>query len=141
MKKGGYITQSECSNQVNFFSYLNVGILIPAKNEEKNIEDIVCRLRHLRFDNIIVIDGKSSDGTTAIARNNGAKVVPQIGSGKGNAIRQVLNDKCFDVDALVLMDADGSMAPEEVPRFLDALRSGADIVKGSRFSKAAAHTT
>jgi glycosyltransferase involved in cell wall biosynthesis len=114
---------------------MSVGIVIPARNEEKNIKDIICRLRELGYDNILVIDGKSQDATSRIAEINGAKVVAQTGLGKGNAVRQALAEKYFDVDALVLMDADGSMAPEEVPLFVEALASGADVVKGSRFCK------
>ena len=55
--------------------------------------------------------------------------------GKGDAIRQVLNNRYIDVDAIVMMDADGSMDPAEIPSFIEALNSGADIVKGSRFLK------
>ncbi|MGA3061117.1 MAG: glycosyltransferase family 2 protein [Candidatus Bathyarchaeia archaeon] len=114
---------------------LSVGVLIPARNEEKNIEDVICRLRNLGYENVLVVDGGSEDATLRTAEKNGAKVIPQVGFGKGNAMRQVLTKEYFDVDALVLMDADGSMAPEEIPVFIEALNSGADIVKGSRFLK------
>jgi glycosyltransferase involved in cell wall biosynthesis len=114
---------------------LTVGVLIPARNEEKNIEDVICRLRNLGYDNVLVIDGDSEDATRKVAEKYGAKVIPQNGLGKGNAVRQVLNSGDLDVDILVLMDADGSMAPEEIPAFIRALTSGADLVKGSRFLK------
>jgi glycosyltransferase involved in cell wall biosynthesis len=112
-----------------------VGVVIPALNEEKNIEDVICRLKDLGFYNLLVIDGQSKDNTIEVAQKNGAKVIVQEGRGKGRAIRQVLNNDYFDVDALVLMDADGSMRPEEIPAFIAALNSGADVVKGSRFLK------
>ena len=115
--------------------YCTVGILLPARNEEKNIENVIFRLRNLGYENIIVIDGRSSDATNMTSVKNGAKVILQSGLGKGNAVRQVLSEGYFDVDALVLLDADGSMAPEEIPKFIEALKSGADIVKGSRFMK------
>ena len=116
-------------------SDLTVGILIPARNEERNIKDVIFRLKNLGYEDVIVVDGCSEDGTLEMARRNGAKVVRQYGLGKGNAVRQVLGNGYFDVDALVLMDADGSMAPEEIPVFMKALNSGADVVKGSRFMK------
>jgi len=134
-KIAGYASNNEHSTDTISYRNINIGILIPARNEEKNIKDIVCRLRNLGYDNIVVIDGKSIDATSTVAENNGAKVVPQMGIGKGNAVRQVLSEQYFDVDALVLMDADGSMAPEEIPSFIKILESGADIVKGSRFIK------
>lgn len=115
------------------FKPMSVGIVIPAMNEEKNIEEVLCRVHDLGFDNVLVIDGKSKDNTVAIASKRGAKVVMQDGKGKGDAIRQILSMNYFDVDALVLMDADGSMNPEEIPALIGALNSGADIAKGSRF--------
>jgi glycosyltransferase involved in cell wall biosynthesis len=114
---------------------LSVGVLIPARNEEKNIKDVILRLKNLGFDNIIVIDGHSRDDTFNMAQKYGAKVVSQTNLGKGNAVRQILANGYLDVDALVLMDADGSMAPEEIPVLLEALTSGADVAKGSRFLK------
>jgi glycosyltransferase involved in cell wall biosynthesis len=112
---------------------VNVGVVIPALNEEQNIKNVLCRLKRSGYVNVLVIDGQSTDDTLKIAAENGAKVVLQDGRGKGSAIRQILENGYLDVDALVLMDADGSMSPEEIPRFLEALHSGADVVKGSRF--------
>ncbi len=121
--------------KVSKFTRLNVGIMIPAMNEEKNLEEILCRLNDIGYDNVLVIDGHSKDNTVKVAAKHGAKVVMQAGQGKGNAIRQVLSNRYFDVDALVLMDADCSMDPAEIPAFIEALNSGVDVVKGSRFLK------
>lgn len=112
---------------------MRVGIAIPALNEEKNIGHILNRLNNIGFHSILVIDGLSKDGTLKVASENGAKIVLQDGRGKGQAVRQVLNKSYLDADALILMDADGSMCPEEVPRYVQALYDGADVVKGSRF--------
>ncbi|MCW4024995.1 MAG: glycosyltransferase family 2 protein [Candidatus Bathyarchaeota archaeon] len=112
---------------------LSIGVAIPAFNEEKNIGDVLTQLTGLGLDNILVIDGLSADGTLKVAEKNGAKIVLQDGRGKGQAIRQVLKNEYLDSDVLVLMDADGSMSPEEVPRFVAAIKDGADVVKGSRF--------
>ncbi len=112
---------------------MTVGVAIPAFNEEKNIGDVLSQLNYLGFGNVLVIDGSSKDGTLQVAVENGAKIVLQDGRGKGQAIRQVLSNDYLDSDALVLMDADGSMAAKEVPRFVEALNQGADVAKGSRF--------
>ncbi|MCW4044510.1 MAG: glycosyltransferase family 2 protein [Candidatus Bathyarchaeota archaeon] len=118
---------------VNQHLRFNVGIAIPAKNEEHNIEYVLSGLKGIGYRNVLVIDGLSSDGTLKVAARNGAKIVLQDGCGKGAAVRQVLSNDYLSADALVLMDADGSMSPQEVPRFVEALRNGADVVKGSRF--------
>ena len=109
---------------------LNVAVAIPAYNEEKNLGDVLYRLNRIGFSNVLVIDGLSSDGTLKVAAQNGAKIVLQDGRGKGQAIRQVLSNGYLASDALVMMDADGSMSPEELPRFVQALSDGADVVKG-----------
>jgi glycosyltransferase involved in cell wall biosynthesis len=112
-----------------------VGVVIPTLNEEKNIEHVLFNLKNEGYYNILVIDGKSKDKTALIASRNGVKVVLQNGKGKGSAIRQGLNNGYFNADAVVMMDADGSMDPKEIHRYVEALNSGADVVKGSRFMK------
>ena len=112
-----------------------IGIVIPTRNEEDNLADVLSELNKIGYENILVIDGNSEDRTREVAREYGAKVVLQDGNGKGSAVRQVFNNGYVDADAVLLMDADGSMRPSEIPFFLAALNSGADIVKGSRFLK------
>jgi hypothetical protein len=90
-------------------------------------------LNKIGFKNILFIDGLSQDSTCKVAAENGAKIVLQVGHGKGQAIRQVLSNDYLDTDVLALMDADGSMSAEEIPRFVEALAKGTDIAKGSRF--------
>lgn len=124
--------------RIQELSILAVGVVIPTLNEEKNIEDVLLDLKNLGYYNILIIDGMSTDETTKIAARNGAKVILQNGKGKGNAIRQGLGNGYLDADAIVMMDADGSMDPKEIYGLVEALNSGADIVKGSRFMKAGA---
>lgn len=114
-------------------STFKVGIAIPARNEATNIGSVLLSLKNCGFRNILVIDGLSEDGTLNVAVENGAKIVMQDGRGKGQAVRQALKNDYLNADALLFMDADGSMSAEEIPRFVEALRVGADVVKGSRF--------
>lgn len=107
-------------------------IIVPARNEEANIADVLRELRRIGYDDILVIDGNSKDGTAEIAKKYGARVIRQNGVGKGAAIRQVLG-QVNGADIVVLMDADGSMRPREIPFFAETLDSDADVVKGSRF--------
>jgi glycosyltransferase involved in cell wall biosynthesis len=114
---------------------LSIGVVIPTLNEEMNIVDVLTRLRKLGYTNILVMDGHSDDRTVEVAGSFGARVILQNGIGKGNAIREVFDNEYVDADILVLMDADGSMSPEEIPNLIEAMKSDVCVVKGSRFMK------
>ena len=112
----------------------SVTVIIPTLNEEANICEIIEELKRTGYSNIMVMDGNSSDGTVEVARKLGATVLSQKGQGKGAALIEAFGN-CDGVDGevFVMMDADGSMSPKEIQLFLEAMDSGADVVKGSRF--------
>ncbi|MGA2784404.1 MAG: glycosyltransferase family 2 protein [Candidatus Bathyarchaeia archaeon] len=112
----------------------HVSILIPALNEARNLESLL-RSIHIRLpeiSEIIVVAGSSIDDTTVVAATLGAKVLVQRATGKGDAMRQGFAST-HTGDIIVMMDADGSNRPEEIPRLVEAVVNGADIAKGSRF--------
>ncbi len=113
----------------------DVTVIIPALNEEKSIPKVLGELSHLGYNNILVVDGNSKDKTVKIAKEFGARIIPQNGNGKGDALRQAFNHGSLDTDVVVMLDADGSMNIKEIPVLIDAIRSGADLAKGSRFLK------
>ncbi len=106
-------------------------IVIPAKNEAQNLPDVLARLP--KGCEVILVDGNSTDDTVSVAQSlrPDIAVIHQTREGKGNALA------CgFDAakgDFIVMIDADGSNDPLEIPRFVDALKRGADFAKGSRF--------
>ncbi|MHA1677030.1 MAG: glycosyltransferase family 2 protein [Candidatus Njordarchaeales archaeon] len=110
----------------------NVTIIIPTLNEEGNIGNTIIELNRMGYHHIVVVDGNSKDRTIEIAKEFGASVVIQNGKGKGDALCQVFNHDGLN-DIIIMMDADGSMDPKEISLFIKTLKSGADIVKGSRF--------
>jgi len=112
---------------------VRVDVIIPTRNEGENIENLIHELKELGYHNILIIDAHSKDKTVEIAKKLGVKVVFQEGMGKGAALRQAFAHKWVKSDIIVMMDADGSMSAKEIPRFVRALCSGADMVKGSRF--------
>jgi glycosyltransferase involved in cell wall biosynthesis len=107
--------------------------VIPARNEARNLPYVLARLPSDLFE-VILVDGRSNDETVAVARRyrTDIRVVHQGGHGKGNAL--ACGFAAARGDVIVMLDADGSTKPEEIPRFIDALRSGADFAKGSRFA-------
>lgn len=84
-------------------------------------------------DEIVLVDGSSTDDTVAVARLLVAdiQVVHQVGTGKGDALRAGFAVATGDI--VVTVDADGSTCPTEIPAFVGLLLAGADYVKGSRF--------
>ena len=111
----------------------DVTVVIPTLNEEKTIADIIWELNHLGYHNILIVDGNSCDRTVEIAKEFGASVLVQNGRGKGAALREAFNHDGLNGDVILMIDADGSMNPKEVPGLINALDSGADLAKGSRF--------
>lgn len=107
-----------------------ISIVIPAKNEEPTIEKIISRsLPH--GNEVVLVDGHSSDQTRQIAEKVGARVVLDHGKGKGDAIREAI--KQVKGDIIVFLDADGSHNPDDIPKLLQPiLKDEADLVIGSR---------
>lgn len=110
-----------------------VTVIVPTLNEERNIAEVLLELRRTGFSDILVIDGNSNDRTVPIAKKFGVNVIRQNGKGKGDALRQAFNHDGLNGDVIVMMDADGSMNPKELFSFIEALESGVDLAKGSRF--------
>lgn len=109
-----------------------VTVVIPARNEALNLPYVAERMPPV--DEIIVVDGSSVDDTIAVARKlwPEAKIVSQTRSGKGNAL--ACGFEAATGDIIVMIDADGSTDPAEIPDFVETLISGSDLAKGSRFS-------
>lgn len=111
-----------------------VSVIIPAKNEAANLEHVLPRIPEW-VSEVILVDGHSTDETIAVARFllPSIRVVKQRGRGKGDALRAGFAAATGDI--IVMLDADGSTDPAEIPAFVEALLNGADFVKGSRFAK------
>lgn len=111
---------------------MRVSLVIPTKNEAANIAYVLEQVPAC-VDEIILVDAHSVDATvvTATFCRSDVRVVTQPGTGKGDALRTGFLAATGDV--IVMMDADGSMSPQEIPRMLYFLANGYDYVKGSRF--------
>jgi glycosyltransferase involved in cell wall biosynthesis len=109
-----------------------VSVVIPAKNEALNLPDVLAGLPADLYE-VILVDGYSSDDTVSVAQRlrPGITIVGQSRKGKGNAL--ACGFAVATGDFIVMLDADGSTDPSEIPRFVEALMSGADFAKGSRF--------
>jgi glycosyltransferase involved in cell wall biosynthesis len=109
-----------------------VSVVIPAKNEAANIGWVLERLPAL-VDEVVLVDGRSSDGTVEAARAVRPDIVfvSEMRPGKGAALRAGV--EAATGSYVVILDADGSMDPLEIPYYLARLNEGHDLAKGSRF--------
>jgi glycosyltransferase involved in cell wall biosynthesis len=111
----------------------SVSLIIPAMNESATLTSIIDSVPTY-VDEIIVIDGRSKDNTFEIASNHPRvnKVLRQRSRGKGAALS--LGFAVATCDLVAIIDADGSMDPAELKKFLNMFPQ-AEIVKGSRSKK------
>jgi glycosyltransferase involved in cell wall biosynthesis len=109
----------------------SVSLVIPALNEADGLRGLLPRVPAL-VDELIVVDGGSTDGTVEVVHETSphAIVIRQTGRGKGDALKCGIAEARGEI--IVTMDADGSMNPEDIPRFVASLIAGHDFVKGSR---------
>jgi glycosyltransferase involved in cell wall biosynthesis len=110
-----------------------VSVVIPTYNEARNLPHVFSLLPE-DVHEVIVVDGRSVDDTIAVARSlrPDVRIVRQNRRGKGNAM--ACGFAAVTGDIVVMLDADGSADPREIPRFVQALVEGADYAKGTRFA-------
>lgn len=112
--------------------YDDVCALVPTYNEANTVGDVVDGLRASGVEDVLVVDGDSSDGTAEIAREHGARVVQQSGDGKGQAVQEGVEHT--DAEYVLMLDGDDTNPPEQADRMLEPLIGGeADHVIGDRF--------
>jgi GT2 family glycosyltransferase len=118
----------------------SVSVVIPARNEAGNIEAIVQRLpRMSEEDELIFVEGGSTDQTWEVIKDvqrrySGERrvlIAQQDGKGKGDAVRKGFAMSSGEI--LMILDADMTVPPEELPKFFAAIKDGtAEFVNGSR---------
>ena len=117
---------------------LSKSIIIPAKNEEKNLVPLIGRIPEFKDMEIIIVCGASEDNTLGVANSIKEKssfniqVIEQSGKGKANAVFEAL--AITRNDAIAILDSDISVDPETLTDFFRILENGeADFVNGTRF--------
>ncbi|WP_416839709.1 S-layer glycoprotein N-glycosyltransferase AglJ [Haloferax sp. DFSO52] len=111
----------------------SVCILVPTYDEAATIADVVSDYRDEGYTNILVIDGGSTDGTRELAEDAGARVVVQSGSGKGQAVREAV-EEYVEAEYVLMLDGDGTYEPTDAKKLLAPLDEGYEHVIGDRFA-------
>lgn len=118
----------------------SVSVIVPARNESGNIEDAILRTPKMGSrTQLIFIEGNSTDDTwekiqqvkEKYAATHDIKIAKQPGKGKADAVR--LGYDIADGEILMILDADLTMPPEDLPKFYHAIASGkGDFINGCR---------
>ncbi|MBT3812704.1 MAG: glycosyltransferase family 2 protein [Gammaproteobacteria bacterium] len=117
---------------------MNISIVLPAKNEAKNITAVLQSIQALELNaEILVINDGSTDNTAELAELAGAKVISHpYSQGNGAAIKT--GARIASGDITVFMDGDGQHNPADIPMFLQKMEEGYDMVVGARNVKSQA---
>ena len=115
--------------------YPRISVVIPTRNEAQNLHYVLPCIPSI-ISEVILVDGHSTDDTIAVAQQllPTIQIIKQKRKGKGDALR--VGFATCTGDIIVMIDADGSTDPNEIPRFVEALLQGNDFAKGSRFISA-----
>ncbi|MCD4844276.1 MAG: glycosyltransferase family 2 protein [Methanosarcinales archaeon] len=109
----------------------SVSIVIPTLNEASNIKHVFSNLPDF-IDEIVVVDGNSTDGTIDEIRKlrSDVRIIVEEPGGKGAAMKTGFLRATGDL--IIMMDADGSHDPREIPGLIEPILNGYDVSKGSR---------
>lgn len=111
---------------------INISIVLPAKNESAAIGQTIAQIQQLQLAHeIIVVNDGSTDDTVQVAEKAGAKVITHPYS-KGNGAAIKTGARSATGDIIVFMDADGQHDPQDIPKLLEKINQGYDLVVGAR---------
>ena len=110
----------------------DVCVLLPTLDEARTIGEVVSGFTERGYENVLVVDGGSTDGTRRIAEEHGARVLVQSGTGKGQAVREGVREA--DAPVVLMADGDGTYDPADADAMLEPILEGqAEHVIGNRF--------
>ncbi len=109
---------------------LTTDLILLVLNEAEGLRALLPRIPRSCFHRVFAVDGGSTDGSQALLASSGIPVVRQSRRGRGQAFGLGVESSC--ADAFVFFSPDGNEDPEDLPRIVQLLEQGGDIVIGSR---------
>src|SRR3989338_11314038 len=126
-----------------FNEHMKVIVTIPAFNEEKNIKPVIAGIKKVMDSGkysykILVADDGSTDKTAAVAKSSGAVVYSHPKNyGLAETFRTEIKKSLeMGADIIIHIDADNQYQPVEIPKLINEINNGYDLVLGSRFKGA-----
>jgi len=114
---------------------MKVTLIVPTLNEIEGMKVIMPRIKKEWYDQLIILDGGSSDGTIEYAKAQGYFVYVQKMPGMRNAYREIL--PFIEGDVVITFSPDGNSIPELIPKLIEKMKEGYDMVIVSRYLKGA----
>ncbi|MDP2654478.1 MAG: glycosyltransferase family 2 protein [Candidatus Omnitrophota bacterium] len=114
---------------------MKVTLLIPTLNEVEGMKTIMPKIKKEWYDQLLIVDGQSKDGTIEYARQMGYPIVIQKKKGMRHAYMEALPHITGDV--ILTFSPDGNSIPELIPDCIAKMREGYDMVIVSRYAKGA----
>jgi glycosyltransferase involved in cell wall biosynthesis len=115
----------------------SVALALIVRNEAIGIREVLPKVDRSAFDQLLAVDGNSTDDTVAVLADMGVPTVCQEGRGLGAAMIDARRAVAAGTDAIVFYHPDGNEDPADLPRMAELLRGGADFVVASRMVKGA----
>lgn len=110
---------------------MKVTLIVPTLNEIDGMKQIMPEVKPEWYDQLIILDGGSTDGTIEYAREMGWFVYIQKKAGGRNAYLEVMD--YVEGDVLIIFSPDGNSIPELIPKLVDKMKEGYDMVIASRY--------
>jgi len=114
---------------------MRVSLAIFSLNEIQGMRVIMPQIKREWYDELIIVDGGSTDGTIEYARENGYPIFVQKERGSGAAFKEVMERATGDI--VIILSPDGNSLPEKIPELVEKMREGYDIVIVSRYLRGA----
>ena len=110
-------------------------LVIPTRNEIDGMREIMPKIKKEWVDQILIVDGNSTDGTIEYAKEHGYEIMVQKTKGIGNGYREAL--PLIKGDVIITFSPDGNSVPEKIPEVVGKMKEGYDLLIVSRYLQGA----
>jgi dolichol-phosphate mannosyltransferase len=104
----------------------DITIVIPVLNEEQAIGDVIKQIKSTGYENIIVVDGYSTDNTVTVAKDSGVDVIYQSGKGKSGAIETAVRN--VYTPYFIVLDGDSTYDPTDIQNFIPHMVENDEVI-------------